>query len=973
VANEIEIHITAKDDASAVLRKVATSAKAAGRDAGKAGGDAFSGSFSGNLDLDKATAKITKHEGDFERAGDGLGKATARGYEKGSRDTEKATEKVAKRANATFSAMAFTGLSAGLPAAAAVGAAGATAALAAVPLLFAGIGAAALASDLQVSNAFSDLTRQVTNDTKAMAQPLKGELIDSTNRVRDAFVGLRPQISAAMLGSRGAISTMTDGVIGLARNAMPGLVVAVSSSRAPLVALSGLLAETGTGLSDMFRNMSAGSQGAAAGLTVFSHILREALGFVGSLLANLANGSVGPLTQFQGMLHAAEQALLNLTSAGSPVLGFLTGFGQSASGALTALQGLTALLNMLPAGVGQFAGSLIAASMIMGKFGLGLSTAFAGFGTQIAAATGVAGKFQATLSGLLVAGLSPAGLAVGALGVGLALLGRQQEMAAAEANKHQSALTSMTSALRASGGAMDASVRSAQAQTLANTKVGESGKSVLEWAKSFGLSLPLVTDAAMGVPGAMDQVNAALETLRVNGKSAYDTNDIFMGSLRNIAGATGEASAALQAEAAAASHAGTVTGQTSLASQLADKSARDLAAAFDTMGSAAATAADRGSALQQVLDVLNGRTPSYEEATQQINDAIRSLGEQFKTTKDHADGYGRALINADGTVNTVTKNGSTLQNTLVTLQGGFANAGASINELVTSGMSLEGATARVNGALAVQRQRFIDSAGAMGLTKAQATTLADKYGLIPNEVTTQITQPGMPGAQQAADILRGKVVAVPDSKTTIARALTGEAIARLQALGYEVIHLPNGDVRVVASGVSQTEWAINNAARDRTSVVNVVYRGRPGNSGSSNQRGLAEGGLLAPFAAGGIAAFDNGGVAGAAGLSSSLATFVPRGTKRLIGDNMSFPELFAPLNGSERTARLINQAAEHEGLSVGGSGSVAVAGGRGGGGGGSRVVLEFASGGSPVDELFVQLLRRYVRVQGGDVQAVIGQ
>jgi len=43
-----------------------------------------------------------------------------------------------------------------------------------------------------------------------------------------------------------------------------------------------------------------------------------------------------------------------------------------------------------------------------------------------------------------------------------------------------------------------------------------------------------------------------------------------------------------------------------------------------------------------------------------------------------------------------------------------------------------------------------------------------------------------------------------------------------------------------------------------------------------------------------------------------------------------------------------------------------------GSGGLAKVVLEIKSGGSKMDDLLVELLRKYIRVQGGDVQGVLG-
>ena len=36
-------------------------------------------------------------------------------------------------------------------------------------------------------------------------------------------------------------------------------------------------------------------------------------------------------------------------------------------------------------------------------------------------------------------------------------------------------------------------------------------------------------------------------------------------------------------------------------------------------------------------------------------------------------------------------------------------------------------------------------------------------------------------------------------------------------------------------------------------------------------------------------------------------------------------------------------------------------------------MLQFKTGGAPVEEFLAELIKRYVRVQGGDVQAVFGR
>ncbi|WP_027945956.1 hypothetical protein [Amycolatopsis taiwanensis] len=856
--------------------------------------------------------------------------------DKAGKKTDKSTKDAAKKVERNFSAIQFAALFAGLPAAAAVAAVAAAGSLALVSGGFIALTAVAVSSNLQVRDSFSQLSEHVGDSVKQMAAPLAGEFVDAAHRLGEEFDHLQPQISAAMRNSAQDVSILTDGVLGLAREAMPGLVVATNRDTDALRGLAQFMAYTGRGATDFFVNLSTGSTGAQRDMVEFGRITQQLLGFLGQLLANLANNGTSALSGFGAGLSTVEQILLQLTSSGSAAYSVIGGFITGIDGGLSVLQGLISLLGLLPDGVASFGGELLATTKLLKAFGVDAGAAFDGLGERVKNAKGLGNQLKTGFLGLLQGAMNPLTLGVGALTLGLGLLGKAQQDDAARTAAHADRVRDLASALRESGGAIDENVRKTAASTLQDFDAGDGKRNLLADVRNLAgpQGMQLLTQAYLGNKQAGDQLRAMLEAniqahTDVSGAATYygeiQTNNVGVvdevgkknQQLLDILDAEGGTfQQAIQNNldwAEASGEAGTATGNLTYAQKLAQQASSDLAKDMKGLGDAENDAATKGKLLQQVLDILNGRAPSHEDAIASINEQIRQLGEQFGKGANRADGWGAALLNADGTVNTATANGGKLYQAMTSLEQGFANAGASIDDLVKSGKSYEDASKQVSAELTTQRQRFIDVATQMGLTRQQAEQLANKYGLIPAEVLTYVTQPGMPNAQQAADILRGKILAVPDSHTTITSALTAEAIAKLTELGYRVTTLPNGTVRV-ESDTGPAQGNITKLINDNNGkVIKLIVRA-DGSVRVGNNIANANGNLLMPFAAGGIAAYAAGGLTP---MSGAVATVVPPGTQRVIGDNPQYDELFAPLNGSRRTANLITAAAKHEGLPVG--------------------------------------------------------
>jgi len=422
--------------------------------------------------------------------------------ERSGKKVEAATEKAAKRTNSAFNALAFTGLTVGLPAAAAIGAAGVTASLSLVAGGFAALGVVGVAKTDAVQTAFTKLKTGVVADVQAMSAPLQGDVVNAIDDVGKAWTRLKPQIATAVQGSAPALRELTGAATDLAENAMPGLITAVQASQPALAGVRTFAGQAGAGLGDFFTNASKGSQGAQAGFTVLGGTVQTLEGRLGSLFANLANASTGPLRSLDVIVDQLSGGLVDMTAKGSGALGVLQGFGTAGSGAATVLHGLLAGVSALPPQVTQFAGALGATNMMMDRLSNGninIGKGFEGLGGKIKAAEGASGKFSAAIGGLASGAINPAFLAITALGLGLDYLGEKQQKAAQYAAEHRDNVRALTDAIRQDNGVLGQSTNQVNSKALAD-------KNAANNLASFGQNIGTATRAIQGSSFAYDEL-----------------------------------------------------------------------------------------------------------------------------------------------------------------------------------------------------------------------------------------------------------------------------------------------------------------------------------------------------------------------------------------------------------------------------------------------------------------------------------
>lgn len=413
---------------------------------------------------------------------------------------DSATSKMAERANNQFDMLKFTAFTVGLPAAAAVGSAATVAALGAIPVAFGAAIVGLTKSTDAVDSRWGEFASTLKSDATTIASQYSGEVVGSIDDMGAAWVRLRPAVDTAMRGAAPQIRELTGAATDLAEAAMPGVIGSMDASAVAIGAVRTVAGQTGQGLSDFFLNASRGAQGSAQGLTIFGGTIQTVLSRAGELAANLGNMSSGPMRSLDTMVNQLTSGLVRLTSQGSGAIGFLQGFGTAGSGIATILNGVAIAATALPPQITQIGGSIAATSMIASKFGVDVGAGFDGLGTKIKSASGTADKFKAGFSGLVGGLLNPTTLAVSALGIGLDILGEEQERAAKYAAEHRDNVRALTQAIREDNGVLGENVAKVNLKALTD-KNASANLSV------FGENLGDAKLAIEGNADAYDRLN----------------------------------------------------------------------------------------------------------------------------------------------------------------------------------------------------------------------------------------------------------------------------------------------------------------------------------------------------------------------------------------------------------------------------------------------------------------------------------
>jgi TP901 family phage tail tape measure protein len=636
---------------------------------------------------------------------------------------------------------------------AAAGGIGRAASSLAAPLKTA-IASAAVASVPLVITSIHSLG-QAFDNAGAAAQPLLGGLHDMFSSVSSGAGALgvltgRLQVGVGLLGNMTGILRPIGAIIGGVAHAFAGLpgpiqlsvlaMLAMRPFRGQIQGLQNAVVGYGRAGVNAFRGIGDASlyqrvQAANAGVT---------LGRFGGVMAELERRS----PTIAAMGNSFRSTSTSIQEAG----GRLVGFRSAAGGAMAAI------------GTGAGRGLMGAARGLYGFLG------------------------------------GPWGVAIGAAMIGLDLLARKQQEAAAAAAAHQQRISSLTQALQQSAGVADGSVRAAAVQTLADTKLKDGKTALLDVMQSAHIGTTQLTDAYLGQGTSLDglrkRLSAAAEEnskMVLAGRSAekvYTPQGLAYKKAANALGSlSGEFETARKRQKDLAD---ATKGSGAAALDATDPTGR-LQNAIKTLGDSASDADTKARALHTALDLLSGGELDVQAAVANQNQALLDLNNSYKDGTDHAKGYGKALLQVDGSLNTTSENGQSLWTKLQGLNEQTASAAQATYDFARANSTgvvpaLQQAEARMESswkAAVTAGQKF-------GLTADQAKILAMQMGFIPSSLAITMSTPGLSDTQKQLLYVQGLAGHMPKGSTIRVSALTADAKKDIESVGFKVKTLPGG-------------------------------------------------------------------------------------------------------------------------------------------------------------------------------------
>lgn len=212
-----------------------------------------------------------------------------------------------------------------------------------------------------------------------------------------------------------------------------------------------------------------------------------------------------------------------------------------------------------------------------------------------------------------------------------------------------------------------------------------------------------------------------------------------------------------------------------------------------------ADADSRARALHDALNILAGGSVNLSAAEARLNRSVSDASEALKDGVDHAQGYGKVLLNMDGSLSTVTRNGQKLYDLLGGLSTNSADAALAACQFAqANGKSVPEALQAAQKQMATARESAISTAQGFGLTAEQASNLADMAGLVPEKVSILLQTAGMDASMAELLAVQQALKATPDKKSVTLSTLSNEARAELERLGFKITDLKDRTVQVSA-------------------------------------------------------------------------------------------------------------------------------------------------------------------------------
>ncbi|WP_329203988.1 phage tail tape measure protein [Streptomyces sp. NBC_01435] len=538
----------------------------------------------------------------------------------------------------------------------------------------------------------------------------------------------------------------------------------------------------------------------------------QAVSFLSGVLGpvgHLVGGLVNMFGALPGPVQSAVLAMLLMRRVGPIAQSVAGSVGGRLTGAYRSLNQQMAVQRTLAAASGASIGRYGAAFAVLqtrvpviGAMGASFRTATAGatgFGGALRGVTAAAGTgLRSAMGGLMGVMGGPWGVALAAATVGLGMLATRQQKAAAAAAEHQQQISSLTQALRQSNGAVDENVRAIAAENLMSKKIDtrlDGQQRLVDIARKAKVPMSQLVDAytnqGTSLKELQKQLGAAAQAQRewvldpesgVGGRAFTAQGQAVEDLRKSLGGLGGEFEGAAR-DAKSFNEGVKGAGNTSAYTRLKD--------AVGALADKTADADSRTRALREALDLLSGGSVSLQAAQARVNEAVTNANEAMAAGIDKADGWGKALIGANGALSTTTKNGQQLFSTLDTIADSSTTAAVKAYDFAQSQgktvpQSIQAATKEMQRA----RDEAIRLGEGYGLSKKQAAGVADAMGLIPGRVSILLQTEGVDTVLAELLGVQAEFERFPDKKTIKVDALGDEAKKELEDIGYKIELIP---------------------------------------------------------------------------------------------------------------------------------------------------------------------------------------
>ncbi|MFH8813124.1 phage tail tape measure protein [Streptomyces hygroscopicus] len=649
------------------------------------------------------------------------------------------------------------------------------------------------------------LTRGITSGL-SKATPKITAFFDYLNAAATLF---GPDLAAAakreFSGIADAVKSMAGGFKDLGADAAATALHLIITAGKLAAQVLGNLADGAEPIVSALADITSGSSGAATAMDMLVMILDAAAAAIGALsgvlgpIGHMVGGLVSAFGALPGPVQSAVFAMLlfrrvqpALTGIAGTVRGSVTGAFRSLGQQMAVQRSLAASAGVSLTRYGAAMAVLQARVPTIGAMGAAFRSATAsgsGFATTLRGIGAAAGAGARSLgAGLINALGGPWGLAIAGASVALGLYSSQQQKAAQAAAEHKAQVDALTGAFQQSNGQIDQQVRQLAAQQIQqakfNTTLGGNKQSLIGLLNKEGYSLRDVTDAYVGHGKSLDSISKKMAGLAAEAGKAGD----LKAQTKYLM-----AAAALKQLGADAS---TAKGK---AKDLNDAIAGNKGvSAYDRLKDAVGELADktadadaRTRALRQSLDLLSGGSISLQAAEARVNEAITQANEAMKDGIDKSQGYGKALLQSNGAIDTTTKNGQDLFSTLNNLTDASGTAAIAAYDFAQSqGKDMPTSLAAARAEMQKSRDAAVSLAQNYGLTKSQAEGVADSLGLIPGQVSILLQTKGLDSTLAELLAVQAEFERFPDKKTVTVEALGEDAKKKLEDLGLKIKLIP---------------------------------------------------------------------------------------------------------------------------------------------------------------------------------------